>query len=168
MFKFALKNCPPTLLDYFLHDDLHLCICSDDLGTASSFGTLEVLWDAEDSGVLGCVTEWVVPNVLKPPWLFKMLRTTHPAKQHCTPEDMNPQQQQCENLRSCKIYFWLHYDCSVVHLCIVQEFSCRSFTASLCFSLLKAVSSVEVGVTVCHISIHGQKCSHISQISIRI
>ena len=40
-----LKTGPPpqALLDYFLHDDLHLCICSVDLGTASSFGTLEVL-----------------------------------------------------------------------------------------------------------------------------
>jgi hypothetical protein len=40
-----LKTDPPpqALLDYFLHEDLHFYIRSDDLGTASSFGILEVL-----------------------------------------------------------------------------------------------------------------------------
>ena len=54
---------------------------------------------------------------------------------------MNPQQQQGENLRSCKIYFWLHYACNVVHLCVVQRMNNRlnlkhSITAGLKFHQL--------------------------------
>lgn len=54
----------------------------------------------KSSGIWWCVTGWAVPDVSKDCKALKKSRTTHPTTQHNIPEDSNPQQYHCENLKS--------------------------------------------------------------------
>jgi hypothetical protein len=48
---------------------------------------------AEDASVVRCdtVDGWLVPNVLKAPWSFRMLGSTYPAIHRRIMDDLNPQ-----------------------------------------------------------------------------
>lgn len=46
---------------------------------------------------------WLDPLKMKALWSFKICEITNPVTWHLIPEDTNPQQPYCENLKSCTV-----------------------------------------------------------------
>jgi hypothetical protein len=84
-----------------------------------------------------CVVGWVLRNMVlsssesKSPWRWLENVGTHPGTQHCIPEDLNPQKECCQKLKSCnhKVHAYPHI--STYKLTVYQQLTTFDQSISL-------------------------------------